>query len=37
MKRHKMSASHSKRDFSTKASKVHGKNFVNPMRGGIRA
>lgn len=36
MKRHKMSASHSKRDFSKKASRFHGKNFQNPMRGGIR-
>lgn len=37
MRRHKMSRKHSKRDFRRKASKVHGMNGLNPMRGGIRA
>lgn len=37
MKRHKMSAAHSKRDFRKKASRVHRRNGLSPMRGGIRA
>jgi len=37
MKRFKMSAKRSKRDFSRKASKHHRKNGMAPMRGGIRA
>ncbi len=39
MKRHKMSRKASKKDFSSKASRVHVKNLqrvVGPMRGGIR-
>lgn len=36
-KRHKMSARSSRRDFSSKARKLHKRNIVHPMRGGIRA
>lgn len=36
-KRHKMSRGRSRRDFSRKAVRVHGKNLIMPMRGGIRA
>ncbi|WNK14559.1 MAG: hypothetical protein [Microvirus sp.] len=37
MRRHKMSAKASRRDFGRKASRSHKKNYTNPMRGGIRA
>lgn len=36
-KRHKMGKSASRREFSKKAVRVHKKNNLNPMRGGIRA
>lgn len=36
-KRSKMSRKASKRDFTKKAVRVHGKNNLRPMRGGIRA
>lgn len=36
MRRSKMGRSASKRDFRNKAMRVHGKNNLNPMRGGIR-
>lgn len=34
--RHGMSKRHSRREFSSRASRVHGKNLTMPMRGGIR-
>lgn len=37
MKRKLMSRKGSKRSFTKHAVRAHGKNFVNPMRGGIRA
>lgn len=36
-KRHKMSRARSRRDFAKKAVKVHKRNLLMPMRGGIRA
>jgi hypothetical protein len=36
MKRRKMSKGKSKKLFSKTASKIKGKNYTNPMRGGIR-
>lgn len=35
-KRFKMGGKASRRDFSRKADRVHGRNMLNPMRGGIR-
>lgn len=37
MKRQRMKPSKDKRVFSKTAKKVHIKNVINPMRGGIRA
>lgn len=36
MKRHKISHGKSKRLFSSTGALTHKKNFLNPMRGGIR-
>lgn len=36
MKRKPMKKSYSKKVFTKTAKKVHGKNAMNPMRGGIR-
>ena len=36
-KRHKMSKKHSRRSFTKHAVRVHKRNVISPMRGGIRA